>query len=146
MNRKKNRSVIKVMGVMLLTIFTIGGCAVDIPVSSTARNVEYTVVASKDIPEEMLEQIEAEKEKEFTLTYKDDAYLYIAKGYGRIENCGCDISVLGLVAQEEVLRLKTEITGQTTESKGQGQDESRVSYPYIVIKTEKTDCAVVSEK
>ena len=46
------------------------------------RDVEYTVLGTDHIPQELREKIDQVKTEEFQLTYDDGQYLYLAKGYG----------------------------------------------------------------
>ena len=46
------------------------------------KDLEYTVIAEDNIPEELLEKIEERKENAFKLTFEDQGFLYICVGYG----------------------------------------------------------------
>jgi uncharacterized protein (DUF2249 family) len=43
------------------------------------RDVEYTVLGTDHIPQELREKIDQVKTEEFQLTYDDGQYLYLAK-------------------------------------------------------------------
>lgn len=96
------------------------------------RDLEYTVVKPAEIPATLAEGIEEKKEARFTLTYSDNEYLYIARGYGEQETGGCSIRVNECYLTENSICIKTTLTGpQAGEQVSTGP-----SYPYIVIKTE----------
>lgn len=111
-------------------------------VAEQGKAWDYTVVAVRDCPEDFLAEIEAKKMNPFQMSYMDGEYLYIAQGYGEQPTGGYSIAVNGFYEQGEALCLDTEL-------KGPGKDESvkqKASYPYIIIKTEKTEREVNFKK
>ena len=105
------------------------------------RDIDFTVLAEDNIPDELKQVIEEKKEKEFKLTYQDNGFLYICVGYGRQPTGGYSISVTELYETENAVYVHTNLLGP---SAGENKAESP-SYPYIVVKLEKTDKAVVFE-
>ncbi len=127
------RKRIIVLPLLLAFTFFLMGCN-KVPSEEKLRDVDYTVIGETDIPQELSEEIEKLKETEFQLSYDDGEYTYIAKGYGKRNTGGYNISVLELYETKHALVLKTEITGPT-----EGEDVSKkATYPYVVIKTEQT--------
>ncbi|MDO4166013.1 MAG: protease complex subunit PrcB family protein [Eubacteriales bacterium] len=102
------------------------------------KTVDYTVVPSEDIPEDLLEIIEPRKEVPFQLTFSDQSYLYIIKGYGKQDTGGYNIVVNDFYQTKDGLYLDTELFGPAADETVDG----RISYPYIVIKTELIDLPV----
>lgn len=103
------------------------------------RDVEYTVLGTDHIPQELREKIDQVKTEEFQLTYDDGQYLYLAKGYGTRESSGYNISVKDLYLTEHTIVFETQISGPT-----EGEDVSRrETTPYIVVKMEILDGQVV---
>ena len=104
------------------------------------RDVEYTVVAEPDIPEELKKAIEEKKEEQFQFIYQSGDYLYIAKGYGVQQTSGYSIQAKQLyLTTEECLVFDTELTGP-----GEGAVVQETNtYPIIVIKTEYMDVNVI---
>ena len=99
------------------------------------RDWDYTVVLTEDIPEALKKEIEAKKLNPFQMSYEEGESLYLAVGYGEQENSGFSIRVLGLYEKGGNLCLETSLCGP-------GEDEvvsSRISYPTIVIKTERNE-------
>lgn len=135
----------KKMGIWLLlatTLFTaclLSGCKVKKDDGKKVRDMEFTVAAEADIPQE-LKQIIAEKQKApFKLTYSDDKNLYIVVGYGQQESGGYSIAVNELYLTDNFIMLDTELLGpEKGESAG-----TEASFPYIVIKTELSELPVV---
>ena len=52
------------------------------------QDIEFTVVAPEDVPEELKADIEKARDTPFRLTYADQGYLYMARGYGEKEKRG----------------------------------------------------------
>ena len=64
---------------------TLAFCGCEKKVSSLkeeGKECDYTVVATRDCPEEFLSHLEEKKINPFQMTYQDGTYLYIAVGYG----------------------------------------------------------------
>ena len=105
------------------------------------RDLDYTVVGEDEIPEELKTQIEEKKTADFKMTYEEDEYLYIIRGYGQQDTGGYSIQMEELYLTEKALYFKTTLTGPAED---EIISESK-SFPYIVIKTEKQDKIVVFE-
>jgi hypothetical protein len=105
------------------------------------RDLEYTVIGAAEVPEELQQEIEVNKNSSFKLTYSDGGYLYIANGYGEQETSGFSIQMKELYLTENAIYFKSELFGpENGESVSSTPD-----YPYIVIKTEMIDLPVVFE-
>lgn len=129
----KKRAV-SVFLTVCLFIFT-AGCEKQTKPAERGKDLDYTVVAVRDCPQDFLKELEEKKINPFQMTYMDGEYLYIALGYGEQPTGGFSIAVHGLYETGEKLCLEAELLGP-------GKDETvkeKASYPYIIIKTEKTD-------
>lgn len=125
--------------VMFLLTIQISGCEGNYKGSETGLNLEYTVLGETKIPEELLSQIEEKKAEGFELTYRDNEYLYIAKGFGEQKTSGCSISVTNLASEDQTIYFESKLViPQEKENLN-----SISSFPYIVIKTELIDFPVV---
>jgi len=105
------------------------------------RDIEYTVLEERKIPEELLTYIEEAKKEPFEITYGDGGYLYIAKGYGTKATSGYSIVVEECYETANIICVQTDL-------KGPSNDEETITqktYPYIVLKTEYIDKSVVFE-
>ena len=105
------------------------------------RDVDYTVVTEDEISAELLEKIEAQKAEDFKMTYTLDDALYIVRGFGMQATGGYSIQVQNLYLAENALYFETDLIGP---EKG-NQEEKTISYPYIVVKTERLEENVVFE-
>lgn len=103
------------------------------------KDLEFTVVEEADLPEELLTSINEKKATPFRMTYSNDSYLYIVRGYGEQKSGGYSIAVNDLFLTDNSIYFKTTLIGP-------GQDDlvtQVVTYPYIVVKTEFLDKKVV---
>lgn len=129
--------------VLVLGMLLTAGCRQKQNSLEKIKDLEYTVTAQENIPEELLTVIEEKKTEGFKLTYEDGGFLYICMGYGQQECGGYSIAVNALYETENAVYLDTTLLGP----KPGEADDKRVSpsYPYVVIKTEQVDKPVVFE-
>ncbi len=131
----------KILFWLLLSVFVLSaaGCEKEAVTSERGKDWDYTVVAVRDCPEDFLKQLEEKKVNAFQMTYMDGEYLYIALGYGEQDTGGYSIAVRGLYECGDKLCFEAELLGP-------GKDETvkeKPSYPFVVIKTERTDREVL---
>ena len=127
------------LAMWVLVVRTLSGCTVNGDNGDKVRDLDFTVVADTDIPQE-LKQIIAEKQQSpFKLTYSDDKNLYIVVGYGQQASGGYSIAVNDLYLTDNSIVLDTELIGP---EKGENTG-AEPSYPFIVIKTEMSELPVV---
>jgi hypothetical protein len=116
----------------------LGGCVLQ-QEKEKVQDLEFTVMNTQELPEALQDQLEAKKEEEFTLTYSDNEYLYIARGYGMQETGGYSI-----VVQECYLTDNTICVGTVLSGPAVGETvEKSPSYPFIVLKVELREEDVV---
>ena len=123
----------------ILSTILLNGCGIQKLDTAEKKTIDYTVLSSKDIPEDFAKEIEKTQDVDFKLTYSDNEYLYIAKGYGERKTGGYSISVTNFYSSTNTLYFETEICGP---QKGESVN-SKKSYPYIVVKIEYTEQPVV---
>ena len=58
----------------------LAGCGETEP-EGKIRDLEFTVLEESDIPKALAEVIEENKQKEMKLSYQNEGYLYIARGF-----------------------------------------------------------------
>ncbi len=102
---------------------------------------DYTVVATRDCPEEFLKNLEEKKINPFQMTYQDGTYLYMAVGYGEQKTGGYSILVKKLTETKDKIFLNTELRGPSKEE----VVLEKPSFPYVVIKMENKSEEVVFE-
>lgn len=123
----------------LLSVFL--GCAGQETDVEKIRDLEFTVVATENVPEELVTVLEEKKAEEFYQTYSDGNFMYLCVGYGEQATGGYSITVNELYLTEEHVCMDTTLVGP-------GPDEKAIpskSYPYIVICTEYIDRPIMFE-
>lgn len=105
------------------------------------RDLEFTVLEESDIPKALAEVIGENKQKEMKLSYQNQGYLYIARGFGEQKTGGYSISVPQCYLAEDGIHVKFELIGPP----GGEEIKEEASYPYIVIKTEGMDETILFE-
>ncbi|MCD8364889.1 MAG: protease complex subunit PrcB family protein [Clostridiales bacterium] len=135
--RKKPVLVVSVVLALLLSC----GCTVRKAGTEKIRDLDYTVLAESEVPETLAEEIEENKADDLKMTYRENDYLYIVRGFGMQETGGYSIQVTELSLAENAIYFDAELIGPES-----GEEvEKAVSYPYIVIKTERLEENVVFE-
>ena len=123
---------------MITVLVTLFGCGIEKTDANRLQDLEYEIIED-EIPKELAEKIKEKKSADFKLTYENDKYLYIVRGYGEQETGGYSIQILDLYLTQNAVVLHTNL-------KGPSKDEVKnaaPSYPYIVIRIEHTDKNVI---
>lgn len=138
---QKKRKIIQCGAVFLLAVVLGCGCKVEEKNDKKLKEMEFTVISQKEVPEELQKIIEEKKTDEMKLTYLTSENLYIVRGYGQQKTGGYSIKVKELYLTENAVYLETELIGP-----GGGDTAKKAkSYPYIVVKAERTEDVVVFE-
>ncbi len=141
--RRKRPYTLSVISVIAaaLALALISGCSSSGKELKKLKDVDYTILEDRDIPEKLMETIEQKKEAEFKLSFSSDTDLYLVHGYGEQETGGYSIVVHDLFLTENALYFDTELLGPENGSNPQ----KKPSYPYIVVKTKKYKQNIVFE-
>ena len=99
------------------------------------------MVGEQELPEELKAEIESRKAGDFKMTYLLDDALYIVRGFGMQETGGYSIQMQALYLAENAIYFEADLIGPENGA----EVEKSVSYPYIVIKTERLTENVVFE-
>lgn len=127
-------------GLVFLVTLMLMGCGEAQP-EDKIRDLEFTVLEESDIPKALAEVIGENKETEMKLSYQNEGYLYIARGFGKQETGGCSIRVTRCYLAEDGIHVKFELLGPS-----QGEKiKEEASYPYIVIKMEGMEETILFE-
>lgn len=137
MNIKKILILMMLCGAVLLV-----GCRKETDPTEKIKDLEFTVLAEDNIPEELKSVIEEKKANAFKVTYQDNGFLYICVGYGEQVSGGYSITVNQLYLTENAIYADTTLLGPDP-AQGAEVKKSSPSYPYVVIKTEFVDKPVV---
>lgn len=126
---------------ILLTgcMFLLCACSVKKEDKEKLRDIDFTVVDSYDAPEELRKKIDEKKEKTFEISYADNGYLYIARGYGGQDTSCYSVEVKSCYEAKDGIYLKTNLLGPP---KSEEIIEGK-TYPYVIVKMEYSDKNVV---
>ena len=109
--------------------------------SEKISDVDFTVVEDIDVPKEVKEVIEERKTNPFQVAYTMNEGTYIIVGYGEQATGGYSITADELYLAEDGVHVKTTLLGPDKDV----TVDAKVSYPYIVLKTEVTEEDVIFE-
>lgn len=125
--------------VLAVCLFGMTACMFSKDDGEKVRDLEFTVTAESDIPEELKKIISEKMTQSFKLTFSDSQNLYIAVGYGPQSTCGYSIAVKELYLTDNSIVIDTELLGP---EKGENA-APETSYPYIVVKTENLENPII---
>lgn len=133
---QKNRT--KLIITLMVCIAITSACGIEKINNKKTNDIDFTVVAENEIPQEIQQIIEERKEGEFKVTYSDEQYTYIIIGYGKQKHEGYSITVKNLYETKNAIFVKTEFQGPKEYTNTEVQ-----TYPVIVIKMEYNDKNVI---
>lgn len=110
----------------------LAGCGKKETDQNGRTQVDYTVSESRKLPEELIQIIEENKEKEMRLTFEDGEWLYLIRGYGMQKTGGYSIAVEECSEDEETVYLDTRLIGPS-DPRNLSEEPS---YPWIAVKIE----------
>lgn len=127
---------------LMLVLLMLAGCGEKKDPMEKIKDLEFTVLADENIPEELKVVIEEKKNSPFKVTYQDNGFMYICVGYGEQVSGGYSIAVNALYLTENAIYADTTLLGPDPSDVAAGK-KNAPSTPYIVIKTEFVDKPVV---
>lgn len=125
------------MNLLCMCLF---GCSEE-KAAEKVRDLDFTVVATENIPDELIGVLEEKKATPFYQAYSDGDFMYLCVGYGEQETGGYSITVDELYLTNANVCMSTTLIGP-------GAAEERLkspSYPYVVVCTESIDKPVLFE-
>ena len=127
------------IGAGLLVFFC--GCSVEKSSTKKIKDIAFTVLKPEEIPKELFDVIEANKETVMKETYSDGNWIYIAKGYGKKGENGYSVEVDQCYETANAIYIHTNLLGPSNEE----VTVETTTYPYVVIKMEYMDKHIVFE-
>ncbi|MGN1167723.1 MAG: protease complex subunit PrcB family protein [Lachnospiraceae bacterium] len=124
---------------ILLIAILASGCTIRKEDTEKLRDIDFTVVESEDVPEELRDIIQEKQENETKLFYADEGYLYVVRGYGKQDTSGYSVEVRDCYETENTICVETKLLGPP---KGEEIVE-KPTYPCVVIKMEYSEKDVV---
>jgi len=129
-------------GILLIVMCcSLWGCSIEKVRAKDGVKPEYTVMKEEDFPDKVRELVEQNREKEFQMTYQDNGFLYLMKGYGKQETGGYSIQVQDLSLWDNAIHLETMLLGPEEGEELTGEP----SFPCLVIKMKYREEPVIFE-
>ena len=120
---------------LMVLILGVTGCGLQKTGTQKVRDLDYTVVTEQELPEELQKEINERYTEDFKMTCMLDDSLYI------VETGGYSIQVQNLYLAQNAIYFEADLIGPENGAEA----EKAVSYPYIVVKTERLEENVVFE-
>ena len=124
-----------ILALILVVLSLLTGCSASSETDSTRKDIDFTVVEQRKIPQELQEIIEENKEDEIRMAYEDGEDLYLIREYGEQKTGGYSIAVKECSEDEKTILLDTQLLGPES----QEEISKDPSYPYLVVKMEKRE-------
>ena len=134
------RKIAVFLGIIMLALFTLGGCSLMRVEEEPRAPLNYTIPEPEELPAEIVSLIEEKKEKSFQMTYQMGKELYLIMGYGRQMTGGYSIRVEEVSASSTSVFFAAKLLGP--EEFRQGDEPS---YPFVVVKIAWTKKPVTFE-
>ena len=120
--------------------------------SRERQELDFTVCAQTELPDDLRGLIEEKKLHAFQLSYTTKEHLYIVVGYGEHDRTNLCVVVEELYKTDRAIYVKTNLkTMESMEGAGDGQsgeaswiDAEPSMYPYIVIRLPRMDLPVLN--
>ena len=74
--------------ILLWGLLSLTGCKKETDNLEKVRDLAFTVTAEENIPEELLKTLQEKQTDGFKVTYQDNGFMYLCRGYGEQETGG----------------------------------------------------------
>lgn len=124
---------------LVISVCLFSGCGVEKYDDTRVADLDFTLLAQEDIPEQVMSVINESKSENFRKTYTDKDYLYIIIGYGAQPTTNYSITIEDLYEAPNAIFVSSML-------KGPSKHEEVVqveTYPYVVLKLNYSDKTVI---
>ena len=115
------------------------GCKIEEQKDEKVQDLDFTVLQEKEVPSDILAMIDSKKQEAFQFTKTGGSYTYLVVGYGKQSTSGYSIRVEEVYLGKNAIYIETSLLGP---KKDEAVSEIE-TYPYVVVKIEARDEAVV---
>ena len=120
---------------LMLFLLSLCACSIRFDDEEKVRDISFTVVDERDIPEELKARMEKEKQEPFRLTFADEGWLYLARGYGEKKTGGYSVEVTECYESTNAVCLRTRLLGPSRED----EIPKGATWPWVVVNVEYCD-------
>ena len=138
---RRKKTGVRFFVICIFTMALLAGCGGTKQGEAKRREIDFTVAEKEELPKELLEVIEKNKEQEIRMTYTDGASMYLIRGYGEQKTGGYSISVAECTEDDENVYFDTRLIGPKEQPKG----KTEPSFPYLAVKIETREKEVLIE-
>ena len=124
---------------LALSLFLSFMCSFSRDSGENKKEISFKIIKKEEIPEELRMEIEKKKDQDFYISYQDEKFLYLAKGYEEKEISGYDVKVTDCCETEKFIYFYTDLIGPSRKE----EVKNEISHPYIVIRIKKTDKNII---
>ena len=124
---------------LFLSMTLLFGCSQKGQRDESGKEAAYAVVDPDEVPEELKEIIEENKQNEIKMSYLVDQTLYAVRGYGQQKTGGYSIQVNGVWSTQGEVHVDTSLIGPSPDKEIQEEP----SYPCVVLQLGETAKQVV---
>lgn len=126
------------IGILCILTFGCSGAKEEL---AKVKDLDFTVVATENVPDGLLDILDDKKAEPFYQAYSDGEFMYLCVGYGEQVSGGYSITVDALYLTEEAVCMETTLIGPDVAE----EVPTAHSYPYVVICTEYMDRPIMFE-
>ena len=138
---KRKKAGVRFFVICVFAVALLAGCGNARRGAKERREIDFTVAEKEELPKELLEVIEKNKEQEIRMTYTDGADMYLIRGYGKQKTGGYSILVAECTEDEKHVYFDTRLIVPKEQPKGQAEP----SFPYLAVKIETREKEVLIE-
>lgn len=124
---------------VVFSLCFLSGCGVEQYDDTKVADLDFTLVAEEDIPEQVMNVINESKTENFRKTYTDNDYLYIIIGYGAQPTTNYSITIEKLYEAPNAIFVSSMLKGPSKHEKVIEKE----TYPYVVLKLNYSDKTVI---
>lgn len=136
---------LRVIAAAILLLLLSAGCSASVLKQKEGRDLEFTVVARSELPEEVEAVLDEQLGTSFQTACQYGDSLYLLCGYPPQAAGGYSIRVNKLTAAEDAIYFQAELVGPDTSDTEENGGTDNVSAPWIAVKTEYLDLPVIFE-
>lgn len=115
--------------ILLWGLLSLTGCKKETDNLEKVKDLAFTVTAEENIPEELLKTLQEKQTDGFKVTYQDNGFMYLCRGYGEQETGGYSIVVESLYETANAIYFDTTLKGRYREKMG----ERRKAFPILIL-------------
>ncbi|TCK93281.1 protease stability complex PrcB-like protein [Natranaerovirga hydrolytica] len=122
--------------IFIIIAIVLSGCSIEkTEDSQKEQNIKFTIMDEDEVPIQIIDMIDNQKEEPFRFSYIVGDEMYIAVGYGEQPTGGYSIQVKGLYETKDSIIIDTELLGPSKED----LVTMALTYPRIIVKINHID-------